>query len=75
MAVPKKRTSQSRRDLRRSHDFFTPVFSVTCPNCGEPVLRHRICTACGVYRGKKLLTVVEAAAPEAAATTEGQSQA
>ena len=68
MPVPKKRTSTSRSKLRRSHDFFTPVFSVLCPSCGEPVRRHRICLACGTYRGEKLLTIKE----KTEAPAEGQ---
>ena len=23
-----------------------------CPNCGETVLTHTVCTACGTYKGK-----------------------
>lgn len=55
MAVPKKRTSASKRDMRRSHHALKPTFSIVCPNCGEAVLRHRACTACGSYRGKEVV--------------------
>jgi large subunit ribosomal protein L32 len=55
MAVPKKRTSLSRRKQRQAHDKLFPTFSILCPNCGEPVLRHRVCMACGQYRGKQLM--------------------
>jgi large subunit ribosomal protein L32 len=57
MAVPKKRTSKSRRNMRRSHDAlkFTAAVEV-CPDCGELKERHHVCAACGTYRGR---TVVE----------------
>lgn len=59
MAVPKKRTSHSKRNMRRSHDALTRTYAVLCPNCAEPVLRHRACSGCGQYRGRQ---VVKAAA-------------
>jgi large subunit ribosomal protein L32 len=52
MAVPKKRTSHSKRNMRRSHDALTPRYGIVCPNCGDSVLRHRSCGSCGYYRGK-----------------------
>lgn len=56
MAVPKKRTSRRRRDMRRAHDAlkFTNAIE-SCPECGELKLRHRVCESCGTYRGRKLL--------------------
>ncbi len=57
MAVPKKRTSVSRKKMRRSHHHLARTFANVCSNCGEPVLRHRACTACGQYRGKQVLAV------------------
>ena len=54
MAVPKKKTSKSKRDMRRSHDSLEAVNTVVCPECGEATVRHRACPACGFYRGKKI---------------------
>ncbi|MEN6445825.1 MAG: 50S ribosomal protein L32 [Candidatus Cloacimonas sp.] len=59
MAVPKRRTSKSRRDKRRTHDALTPPQFSTCGKCGEPVRSHHICEKCGTYNGKKILTVKE----------------
>ncbi len=28
-----------------------------CPSCGAPQQSHRVCTACGMYRGRKVLSV------------------
>jgi len=59
MAVPKKKTSKSRRNQRRAHDFLERTYAIICPNCGEAVLRHRACMACGHYRGRKVVEVAE----------------
>ncbi|MCB0334368.1 MAG: 50S ribosomal protein L32 [Bdellovibrionales bacterium] len=59
MPVPKKRTSKSKRDMRRSHDAISRTFAVVCPSCGEAKLRHRACPECGEYRGRKVLEVSE----------------
>ncbi|MFT4626144.1 MAG: large subunit ribosomal protein L32 [Myxococcota bacterium] len=56
MAVPKKRTSRRRRDMRRAHDALVVTPAVeSCPNCGEPKLRHHLCEACGTYRGRAIV--------------------
>lgn len=56
MAVPKKRTSKSRKGMRRSHDGIKYTASVTeCDNCGELKLRHHICDACGTYKNHQVI--------------------
>lgn len=57
MANPKRRHSNTRSRLRRSHDFLTVSASGLCPNCKAPLRAHRICKACGYYKGKQVLTV------------------
>lgn len=53
MAVPKRRKSSSKRDMRRAqHDKITPKQFITCQNCGEIVLPHRACGACGWYKDR-----------------------
>ncbi len=53
MAVPKRRTSRSKRNMRRAnHDKVTPVQLIACSNCGEPSVPHRACASCGHYKGK-----------------------
>ncbi|MBA2226861.1 MAG: 50S ribosomal protein L32 [Thermogemmata sp.] len=61
MAVPKRRTSRSRRNHRRSHDGVRPVQVQYCPQCNEPVLSHRACPHCGYYQGR---TAIPMAAEE-----------
>jgi large subunit ribosomal protein L32 len=55
MAVPKKKTSKSRRNMRRAHDALKSVGHAECPNCGEPKLPHHICGACGFYDGRAVI--------------------
>ena len=56
MATPKKKTSQSRRNMRRSHDALTPKVFHECPNCGELKRPHNVCPKCGQYDGKEVIT-------------------
>ncbi|WP_422445908.1 50S ribosomal protein L32 [Thermoanaerobacterium sp. DL9XJH110] len=57
MANPKRKTSKSRRDMRRSHWKLTlPAISV-CPQCHEPKLPHRACPSCGYYRNREVIKV------------------
>ena len=59
MGLPKRKTSKSKRNQRRSHDALTPPQWLSCPQCGEPVLPHRVCGACGYYRGRQVIAVAE----------------
>lgn len=52
MAVPKKRTGHSAQGHRRSNWKATKPETTKCPNCGETVLTHTVCTACGYYKGE-----------------------
>jgi large subunit ribosomal protein L32 len=55
--LPKRKTSPGRRDRRRAHDALKARNSVTCPNCGETHLPHRVCPNCGQYQGREVLTI------------------
>lgn len=59
MAVPKKKTSKSRRNMRRSHHALGPQAHGECSNCGELKRPHHVCESCGHYDGRE---VVEQAA-------------
>jgi large subunit ribosomal protein L32 len=62
VAVPKRRTSRSKRDMRRAnHDKVSAPTLTRCSNCGETMRPHRVCPACGFYAG---VSVVEKPAPE-----------
>ena len=54
MAVPKKKTSKSRRDKRRAtHRLEAPRVN-TCPQCGRPKQPHRMCPNCKTYAGREI---------------------
>jgi large subunit ribosomal protein L32 len=55
MAVPKDRTSRSKRDKRRSHHALAMPARSLCPRCGEPKAPHRVCANCGTYRGREVI--------------------
>ena len=55
MAVPKCKVSSARRDKRRSNVSKLSVPGMSKCSCGEFVLSHRICKACGKYGGKEII--------------------
>jgi len=55
MAVPKRKTSRSRRGKRRAHKHLTPPSIAFCPRCKAPKLPHRVCPSCGYYKGKAFI--------------------
>jgi large subunit ribosomal protein L32 len=57
MAVPARKTSKTRKRLRRTHyELQVPGLSA-CPNCGELRKSHRVCPSCGYYDGKEVVKV------------------
>ena len=64
MPVPYRRKSSSRARMRRSHDALSALGSTTCSNCAEPVLPHRVCRACGFYKGEQVIGQNAAVAPD-----------
>ncbi|MEQ9813488.1 MAG: 50S ribosomal protein L32 [Azospirillaceae bacterium] len=57
MAVPKRKTSKSRRDMRRSHHALDNPSYVESPDSGELVRPHHIDLKTGMYRGRQVLEV------------------
>lgn len=53
MAVPKRKTSKSRRDKRRTHQKTSAPTVSACANCGEAKRPHTVCPSCGTYRGRE----------------------
>ena len=59
MAVPKKKTSKAKKNMRRSHHGSKGLHLDTCENCGAPKRPHRICLDCGSFKGKQVLESAE----------------
>jgi large subunit ribosomal protein L32 len=57
MGVPKRKTSKSRRDKRRTHQRLPMPSQSVCPQCQEMQLPHHVCSACGFYKGKQVIAV------------------
>ena len=55
MAVPKRKTSPSKRNMRRSHDFIKSINIIEDKESGEPRLSHRIDLSTGLYNGRQIL--------------------
>jgi large subunit ribosomal protein L32 len=59
MAVPKAKTTKSRRNMRRSHHALVAPARSNCPQCGEAKHPHRVCPNCGTYRGREVIRTDE----------------
>tara|TARA_B100000287_G_C20215725_1_gene615945 strand:- start:404 stop:577 length:174 start_codon:yes stop_codon:yes gene_type:complete len=57
MAVPKRKTSVSRKKMRRSHHRLSSVNVVEDKKTGEFRLSHHIDLKTGFYNGKKILDI------------------
>ena len=55
MAVPKRKTSISKRNMRRSHDKIILKNIITDKDSGEPRISHRMDLSTGVYNGRQVL--------------------
>jgi len=59
MAVPKRKTSKSKRDTRRAHTKVSAPNLSVCPQCGEAKLPHHLCNSCGSYNGRTVIETKE----------------
>jgi len=55
MAVPKRKTSVSKRNMRRSHDSLKNINVILDKDSGEPRLPHKIDISTGMYKGRQIL--------------------
>ena len=54
MAVPKRKTSKSRRDIRRSHHRIKSVNIIEDKKSGEFRLSHHVDLKTGFYKGRQV---------------------
>ena len=57
MAVPKRKTTPSKRNMRRSHHRVKPINIVEDKKSGEYRLSHHVDLKTGYYNGKKILDI------------------
>lgn len=57
MAQPKRRWSKARTSSRRATWKLDEKKYGLCPHCHEPVLPHTVCSNCGYYDGKEVVSV------------------
>ena len=55
MAVPKRKTSKSRRNKRRSHHRISSIIIIEDKKTGEYRLSHHMDLKTGLYNGKQIL--------------------
>ncbi len=59
MAVPFRRTSKTKKRMRRTHLKRKVNAMTACPKCGATLQPHRACTKCGYYKGKEVIKLQE----------------
>ncbi len=59
MAVPFRRTSKTKKRMRRTHLKKTVGALTTCPKCGATLRPHRACTKCGYYKDTEVIKVAD----------------
>lgn len=64
MAVQTKKRSISKKKMRHStwqtlsmKQLANRTNVVKCSNCGADKLSHRVCPACGYYKGRQVMTI------------------
>ena len=61
-AGPFRKTSKTRKRMRRTHYKISGAQTTTCSKCGATIKPHRVCKECGTYKGKEVVTKEETAA-------------
>ena len=55
MAVPKRKTSKSKRNMRRSHDSISQLNIIEDKDSGEPRISHKLDLSTGMYNGRQII--------------------
>ena len=62
--LPKRRHSTRRGGKRKAAIKVRLPQLITCGNCGNLKLPHRVCPTCGFYGGKQLIKLKEVKVPK-----------
>ena len=57
MAVPFRRTSKTKKRMRRTHLKKEARGLIACPKCGAMIQPHRACPNCGYYKNVEVVKV------------------
>jgi len=57
MATPKRRTSKSKKRMRRAANRWHAPLLNKCGECGSTVPSHIACPSCGYYNGRQILNI------------------
>jgi len=77
VAVPKRKTSRTNRDKRRTHDKIKLLNIVECPRCHSKKIAHHVCSECGYYKNTEVISEEKDAKtkPAAQEKTVGKEEA
>ena len=76
MASPFRRTSKTKKALRRTHFKLTAPGLIKCSNCGAMIPSHRVCPKCGFYdKQPKIKVDSPTKAPETTAKPKAKKAA
>jgi large subunit ribosomal protein L32 len=64
-ALPKRKKSKSRAQMRLSHNAVKPPALVECPQCHAMIMPHHACPTCGNYNGREVFKIKEPKKPAA----------
>ena len=59
MAVPKRKTSKSRKGKRRAHWKLAAPGMTRCSHCNQLKMPHSVCQNCGYYAGREVIKIEE----------------
>jgi large subunit ribosomal protein L32 len=59
MAVPRNRSSNQKKNSRRSHHAKTALNFKSCSNCNALILSHKVCASCGFYKNRPVVQTQE----------------
>jgi len=59
MPVPKRKMSKMKSRQRKAANRYEAPQTAECPACHAPVIPHRVCGACGIYKKQQVITVSE----------------
>ncbi|MFH1098602.1 MAG: 50S ribosomal protein L32 [Candidatus Uhrbacteria bacterium] len=57
MALPGHRRTSSDKRRRASHFALKKLNLAACPSCQAPIRQHCACASCGMYKGRRVITI------------------